>query len=315
MPSDLSRLPDHNNLSLNDFAQHLRGGGLVERLINLARDEDMGVPAHDWTGELLFAPSDVREAILRSREPGIVSGLAFLPDIVAVYSPGSDIQYDLHRSDGELMESGTPLATIRGNARELVALERTLLNLVSRMSGIATMTSRFVELVRDTGARVCDTRKTTPGLRVFEKYAVRCGGGTSHRIGLYDAVLIKDNHLAGLSPDEIATALGQAAYTLNEWGARLRFVQVEVDSLDQLERVLDVCSNVVEMILLDNMTTDQLAQAVRMREERGVSVLLEASGGVNEQTIGPIAHSGVDRISVGGLTHQARSLDLGLDAR
>ncbi|HCT44173.1 MAG TPA: nicotinate-nucleotide diphosphorylase (carboxylating), partial [Phycisphaerales bacterium] len=165
-----------------------------------------------------------------------------------------------------------------------------------------------------TDAKVCDTRKTTPGLRVFEKYAVRCGGGTSHRIGLYDAVLIKDNHIEGLTPEQVATSLQSAAYTLVERGARLQFMQIEVDNLDQLECVLEVCSGIVEIILLDNMDPEQLARAVQMRGQKGVRVLLEASGGVSEQTIRSIALSGVDRISVGGLTHQARSLDFGLDS-
>lgn len=314
MPSAPHRIPDPNGLSLNDFAQQLRRAGLVDRLLNLARDEDMGVPAHDWTGELMFAPDDIREVRLRAREPGIASGLCFLPDLIAVFSADNDIVHEQHIEDGHPIAPGDTLATLRGNARSIVALERTMLNLISRMSGIAARTRRFVDLVEGTRASVCDTRKTTPGLRVFEKYAVRCGGGTSHRIGLYDAVLIKDNHIAGNTPDEIATRLGQAAYTLAERGARLRFVQIEVDTLDQLDRVLDVCSGIVEIILLDNMRPDQLAQGVRMRDERGIEVLLEASGGVSEETIAPIAGSGVDRISVGGLTHQARSLDLGLDA-
>jgi len=314
MPSERHRLPDPNDLSLNDFAEHLRRGGLVERLLYLARDEDMGVPAHDWTGELMFSPDDQREVRMRARESGVVSGLAFLPDMLAVFSPSGDIEFEAHVSDGDRIEPGTTLATLSGNAREIVALERTMLNLISRMSGIATRTRHFVDLVEGTNAKVCDTRKTTPGLRVFEKYAVRCGDGTSHRIGLYDAVLIKDNHLAGKSPEQVATALGAAAYTLEELGARVQFVQIEVDSLEQFEKVLEVCSGIVEVILLDNMVPDQLAQAVRMRDEGSVGVLLEASGGVSEHSIGPIARSGIDRISVGGLTHQARSLDLGLDA-
>jgi len=314
MQSERHRLPDPNDLSLNDFAQQLRHGGLVERLLHLARDEDMGVPAHDWTGELMFRPDETRSVRLCARESGVVSGLAYLPDLVAVFSPTAGIEYECLIRDGEPIEPGLTIATLRGNAREIVAMERTMLNLISRMSGIATRTRRFVELVDGTKARVCDTRKTTPGLRVFEKYAVRCGGGTSHRIGLYDAVLIKDNHIEGKTPQQIATSLQDAAYTLTEQGARLQFVQIEVDTLDQLKSVLDVCSGIVEIILLDNMGPDQLAQAVQMRDQMGVRVLLEASGKVSEQTICSVARSGVDRISVGGLTHQARSLDFGLDA-
>ncbi|MFG0298666.1 MAG: carboxylating nicotinate-nucleotide diphosphorylase [Phycisphaerales bacterium JB047] len=313
MQSERHRLPDPNDLSLNDFAQQLRAGGLVERLLKLARDEDMGVPAKDWTGELMFRPEATREVQLRAREAGIVSGLAFLPDMIAVFSPAAQIEYECQIQDGERVDPGATIATLRGNAREIVALERTMLNLISRMSGIATRTKMFVDLVNGTDAKVCDTRKTTPGLRVFEKYAVRCGSGTTHRIGLYDAVLIKDNHIEGLSPEQIATSLQDAAYTLVEQGACLQFMQIEVDSLDQLESVLEVCSGIVEIILLDNMDPEQLAQAVQMRDQKGVRVLLEASGGVSEQTIRSVALSGVDRVSVGGLTHQARSLDFGLD--
>ncbi len=314
MQSERLRLPDPNDLSLNDFAQQLRAGGLVERLLQLARDEDMGVPPRDWTGELMFRADETRAVQLRAREAGIVSGLVFLPDLIAVFSPDAQIEYECLIQDGEPIEPGSTIATLRGNAREIVALERTMLNLISRMSGIATRTKQFVDLVSGTDAKVCDTRKTTPGLRVFEKYAVRCGGGTSHRIGLYDAVLIKDNHIEGLTPEQVATSLQSAAYTLVERGARLQFMQIEVDNLDQLECVLEVCSGIVEIILLDNMDPEQLARAVQMRGQKGVRVLLEASGGVSEQTIRSIALSGVDRISVGGLTHQARSLGFGLDS-
>ncbi len=313
MHSEPKRLPDPNQLSLDEFARHLRGGGLVDRLINLARDEDLGNPPRDWTGELMFGPTETREVVLRAREAGVISGLAFLSDMIAVFAPAGEISATTLVEDGSEILPGAVLAKLTGNARALVALERTMLNLISRMSGIATRTRGFVRLVEGTGARVCDTRKTTPGLRVFEKYAVRCGGGTTHRMGLYDAVLIKDNHVSGLSPQEIATALEGIAYTIKQRGARLVFVQIEVDSLDQLERVLGVCSGITDMILLDNMVPAELGQAVAMRARMGTRVLLEASGGVSEDTIAEIARSGVDRISVGGLTHQARSLDLGLD--
>lgn len=315
MHSQPQRLPDPNDLSLTEFAAQLRGGGLIDRLLNLARDEDLGTPARDWTGELMFSPDDTRETVVRARHAGVISGLAYLPDLIAVFTNPGEVEAEMLVGDGAAIEPGTELARIRGNARQIVALERTMLNLISRMSGIATRTQAFVQLVEGTRARVCDTRKTTPGLRVLEKYAVRCGGGTTHRMGLSDAVLIKDNHISGLSPDDLATELHRVAYTLKEHEARLQFVQIEVDTFDQLERVLGVCSGIVEIILLDNMSPSQLTQAVGMRDKQGVPVLLEASGGVNEHTIAEIARSGVDRISVGGLTHQAQSLDIGLDAR
>lgn len=262
----------------------------------------------------MFQPDETRKVVMRSREPGVMAGLEFLPDLVKVFGGHGEITAKALIQDGDRIVPGTRLAVLQGNARQLVALERTMLNLISRMCGIATRTRSFVDRVSATRANVCDTRKTTPGLRAFEKYAVRCGGGTSHRMGLYDAVLIKDNHVAGMSPAEIATSLRDAAYSVMEHGIRVQFVQVEVDTLDQLERVLGVCSGIVEIILLDNMTPAQLREAVKIRDAMGIEVLLEASGGVSWDTIEAIAHSGVDRISVGGLTHQAQSLDLGLDA-
>lgn len=314
MQSERHRLSDPNDLSLNDFAQQLRRGGLVDRLINLARDEDMGVPARDWTGELMFAPDETREVHLRARQEGVASGLAFLPDMIAVFSAGNDIEHETLIDDGDPIEPGSTLASLRGNARELVAMERTMLNLISRMCGIATLTRDYVALVEGTGARICDTRKTTPGLRAFEKYAVRCGGGTTHRMGLHDAVLIKDNHIAGLSSDELATKLRDLSYTIADRKAPLWFVQVEVDSLDQLRAVLSVESGVGDIVLLDNMAPEALREAVSLRDVSGRDLLLEASGGVNEATVRAIAESGVERISIGSLTHQARSIDLGLDS-
>jgi nicotinate-nucleotide pyrophosphorylase (carboxylating) len=314
MDTPRHRLSDPNDLSLNDFAQQLRRGGLVDRLINLARDEDMGVPAQDWTGELMFSPRATREVHLRARQEGIVAGLAFLPDLIAVFSANNDIEFQTHINDGDEIRPGTTLATLRGNARELVALERTMLNLISRMCGIATLTREYVRLVQGTSARICDTRKTTPGMRVFEKYAVRCGGGSTHRLGLHDAVLIKDNHIAGLSPEEIATRVGDLAYTLSDTNTALWFVQIEVDSLDQLRGVLRVPSGVLDIVLLDNMPPEMLKDAVRMRDESKSELLLEASGGVTLDSLRSIALSGVDRVSIGALTHQAQSIDLGLDA-
>lgn len=305
---------DLNDLSLAEFAQMLRASGLPGRLLTLARDEDLGSPGHDWTGELMFAEHDRRGVRLRSRDEGIAAGLAFMPDLIGVFTPPGRIGCQLLLEDGSPVSPGTTLARLEGNARAIVRLERTMLNLISRMSGIATRTRRFVTLVEGTGARICDTRKTTPGLRAFEKYAVRCGGGTTHRMGLHDAVLIKDNHLAGLALDEITSALERVARAVARRDTRPWFVQVEVDSIEQLGRVFEAGRGVVDLVLLDNMTTEQLAQAVVIRDRSGHSALLEASGGVNERTVAEIARTGVDRISIGGLTHQATSLDLGLDA-
>ncbi len=314
MQSARHRLSDPNDLSLNDFAQQLRRGGFIDRLLNLARDEDMGVPARDLTGELMFAPSDTREVLLRARQDGIAAGLAFMPDLIAVFSAENDIEHEIMLRDGDAVRAGVTMARLKGNAREIVAMERTMLNLLSRMCGIATLTSAYVDLVAGTSAKICDTRKTTPGLRVLEKYAVRCGGGTTHRMGLHDAVLIKDNHIAGLSEKELATKLRDLTYTMTGSDAPIWFVQVEVDSLDQLRAVLSAESGMGDIVLLDNMTPEMLREAVAIRDESGVRVLLEASGGVNQRTVRAIAETGVERISVGSLTHQAQSIDLGLDS-
>lgn len=314
MQSARHRLSDPNDLSLNDFAQQLRRGGFIDRLLNLARDEDMGVPARDLTGELMFAPSDTREVLLRARQDGIAAGLAFMPDLIAVFSAENDIEHEIMLRDGDAVRAGVTMARLKGNAREIVAMERTMLNLLSRMCGIATLTSAYVDLVAGMSAKICDTRKTTPGLRVLEKYAVRCGGGTTHRMGLHDAVLIKDNHIAGLSEKELATKLRDLTYTMTGSDAPIWFVQVEVDSLDQLRAVLTAESGMGDIVLLDNMTPEMLREAVAIRDESGVRVLLEASGGVNQRTVRAIAETGVERISVGSLTHQAQSIDLGLDS-
>jgi len=307
-------LRDFNAMSLPDFASNLRETGFPRRLLELARDEDLGYPAHDWTGELMFTPDDQRKVVMRSRSQGIVAGTQFLQDLVEVFDAKNQIEWESNILDGEKIEPGTELARFSGNARVIVKLERTMLNLISRLSGIATLTNEYVSLVGSSKARVCDTRKTTPGLRVFEKYAVRCGGGTTHRMGLNDAVLIKDNHVAGIGANEFASRLQTVAKRVRDEAVNLWFVQVEVDSLDQLKSSLSTDPGTVDIILLDNMSIDELKEAVQLRDKSGLPVLLEASGGISKSTISNVAYSGVDRISIGALTHQAQSLDIGLDA-
>ena len=220
--------------------------------------------------------------------------------------------------DGDSVERSSVVGTLVGPARDLLTAERLLLNLVGRLSGVATLTRQFVRQVAGTQARVYDTRKTTPGWRRLEKYAVQCGGGCNHRTGLFDAVLIKDNHLAhvsaagqgSLSP---AQAVDRVRHRLPEMlpdDAHRVIVEVEVDSLAQLESVLPKRPDIV---LLDNMSLEQLRQAVTLRDASGVATQLEASGGVNLATIAAIAQTGVERISVGALTHSAVALDVALD--
>jgi len=218
--------------------------------------------------------------------------------------------------DGQSVAAGECVAEIEAPIRDLLMSERILLNLIGRLSGIATLTRQYVDAVQGTGARIYDTRKTTPGWRRLEKYAVRCGGGRNHRTGLFDAVLIKDNHLAlaGCSPGDAVQQARQFLHEMMLDGPRAgqMIVEVEVDRLEQLD---DVLPHGPDIVLLDNMSPDQLREAVSRRGAADAAVELEASGGVNLQTIRAIAETGVDRISVGALTHSAVNLDVGLDWR
>ena len=223
-----------------------------------------------------------------------------------------DARLSRHAEDGERLEAGATFLSVQGPLRGILAAERTLLNYVGHLSGIATLTARYVERTAGTRAAICDTRKTMPGMRMLEKWAVRCGGGTNHRIGLFDAMLVKDNHVAGLAPKEMAERVASAASDAR-MRSPLRFVEVECDTLDQLRAILSLPAGTVDMVLLDNMRPAQLADAVRMRDSAAPAVLLEASGGVHLDDVAAIAATGVDRISVGALTHSAPCLDVGLD--
>lgn len=308
---------DFNSLPLPELFAALVQSGNVLRLLELARDEDLGPagsPAGDITGVAWGAGADRANARLATRAMGTAAGLALAPMLIELFAP--KCRWEAAVADGQPVSRGATLGLLRGPRDEALALERTLLNLIGRLCGIATLTARFVEMMKrqspGAAARLFDTRKTTPGMRALEKYAVRCGGGFLHRMGLYDAVLIKDNHIAGLSLDELANRVAQASAKARSM-APIRFVEVEVDSLAQLERLLELPSGVVDIVLLDNMAPPALADAVRMRDGAGASLQLEASGGVTLETIGAIARSGVERISVGALTHSAIALDVGLD--
>ncbi len=307
----MNALIDLNSLSLDELYRELGATGLVERLLRLAHDEDLvgaGVSG-DITSRCWGEADGMMSARVMLREPATIAGLVTLPDLIAVFAPDVDVSIDA--SDSDTLDAGAPLATLTGPASQLLRMERPMLNLISRLSGIATLTHRYAD--RAAPVKVLDTRKTTPGLRVFEKYAVRCGGGYMHRMGLHDAVLLKDNHLASCAPDELAKRVRDAAVRARA-DRSLRFVEVEVDTLDQLDRLLTLEAGVVDIVLLDNMPAEVLVEAVEMRNNSAPGVLLEASGGVSLETIGRIAASGVDRISVGALTHSAVSVDIGLDA-
>lgn len=279
-------------------------------LIDLALAEDLGA-AGDVTGQALVPPEAEGQAILVARSPGVLAGLEAARLVFEAVD--ADLAFEPVKHDADALEQGSVVARIRGPLQALLAAERTALNFVQRLSGVATLTRRYVDAVAGLRVRILDTRKTTPGWRLLEKYAVRCGGGDNHRTGLYDMILIKDNHLAGLRlPDartEVAEALARARGFREELGAELP-LEIEVDSLEQLDAAL-ACR--ADIVLLDNMSPATMREAVRRRDSVAPGVLLEASGGINLQTVRAVAESGVDRISVGALTHSAPALDLALD--
>lgn len=271
---------------------------LVARAVEEALSEDLGLVGDITTGATI-APGTRCAAALAARKDGVVSGLEVAQAAFRALDPG--VRFARACADGAIVKPGMILARIEGEARAMLSAERVALNFMGRMSGIATLTRRYVEAVAGTRARIVDTRKTTPGLRAFEKYAVRCGGGDNHRIGLFDAVLIKDNHIVAAGGIEAALRAVRAHV------GHMVKIEVEVDSLDQIEPAL---AHDIDAVLLDNMTPQQLAAAVAMVAGRATT---EASGGVSLETVRAIAQAGVDLISVGALTHSAPVLDLGLD--
>lgn len=278
-------------------------------LLGLAKAEDLN-DGVDWTTAVTVDPKRQGTATIVARSQGVVAGLGIGQLAIEVFE--ADAKWFPQASDGDTVAPGQAVAVLQGRAADLLTCERTILNCLGRLSGIATLTKQFIDAVGDAEVGVYDTRKTTPGWRRLEKYAVACGGGCNHRLGLSEAVLIKDNHLAlsdeqGLTP---ADAVARARKRLAEQGKADMVVEVEVDTLEQLDSVLRSDPDVV---LLDNMGPQQLAEAVAIRNAAGSQAVLEASGGVNLATIRAIASSGVERVSVGALTHSAKTLDLGLD--
>ncbi|MCA9284860.1 MAG: carboxylating nicotinate-nucleotide diphosphorylase [Phycisphaerales bacterium] len=306
-------MEDLNALSLDALWTALVDAPRLRTLLSLARDEDLA-QVGDVTSMFMVPPDARAGAAVRSRGAGVVAGLPAVPVVLEVFQVAgtASLTWTPRMADGEPCGAGDVLGVLAGSLRAILAVERTLLNLLGRLSGIATLTRCYAQLVAGTSARICETRKTTPGWRAAEKYAVRCGGGWLHRIGLHDAMLVKDNHIAGLSAPAMTERVAAAA-ALARSRVPLRFVEVEVDDLDQLASLLRLPAGVVDMILLDNMTPDTLRAAVAQRDASGRPVLLEASGGIDRSTVRAVAETGVDRISVGALTHSAPVLDLGLD--
>lgn len=283
----------------------------ARQLIRLAIREDVGEQC-DWTTRCLVPPDAKGRVAIVARQAGVVAGLPIVP--LVLVEMGAVVEFQSLASDGDLIERGQTLATLDGSAADILTAERVFLNFLGRLSGIASLTRQYVDAVAGTEAAVYDTRKTTPGWRMLEKYAVRRGGGFNHRLGLHRAVMIKDNHVA-LAAQEGMTlpdAVAEVRTNLAAAQAEVEAVEVEVDTLEQLENVLAAAPDIV---LLDNMTLDQLRTAVESRAERDPQIVLEASGGVSLETIGDIARTGVNRISVGALTHSAVALDVGLDWR
>jgi nicotinate-nucleotide pyrophosphorylase (carboxylating) len=271
-----------------------------ERIVRAALEEDIG--GGDITTTLCIPAETKANALIVSKSPGIIAGIDVAAAAFRMLDP--EIRWEQILPDGTRVGTAiTPLAQVSGNARAILTAERVALNLIQRMSGVASLTAKYVALVAGTNARIVDTRKTTPGLRVLEKYAVRVGGGYNHRLGLYDCILIKDNHIqaAGSIENAVSTARAKISHTMK--------IEVEADTLDQVSQAL-ACG--ADIILLDNMDIATLKQAVNLLRGRAIS---EASGGLNESTVAAVAATGVDILSIGALTHSAPALDIGLDFR
>lgn len=273
----------------------------ISRAVRAALAEDLG--SGDATTLATIPPDENSRAEMVAREDLTLAGLSFAEETFRQLSP--ELRFSRKHSDGDLVRKGEVILEISGRTAPILSAERVALNFVQRLSGVASLTAAFVKTIAGTGAVILDTRKTTPGWRTCEKYAVSCGGGKNHRIGLFDLILIKDNHLAALR-DQKPNAISAAVRLSRQKYPNLK-VEVEADTLDQVEKALDAKADI---ILLDNMTCDQMREAVKLTAGRAK---LEASGGVNLQTVRAIAETGVDYISVGALTHSARAVDIALD--
>lgn len=272
-------------------------GADILKIVRAALAEDLGKRKSDITTAALVPKTRKARAVIRAREPGVVAGLEIAQMAFKTYDPLLKVRK--HVKNGAAVQNGQVLMSVEGRAASILTAERTALNFLTHLSGIATLTRHYVDAVRGTQARILDTRKTHAGLRMLEKYAVKAGGGVNHRFGLYDSVLIKDNHIA------IAGGIGQALDKVKRQKGR---IEIEVDTIAQLEEVLR--HGGADVVLLDNMNVAMLTRAVVMAKGK---ILTEASGGVNLKNIRAIARTGVDFISVGALTHSAPAMDIGLD--
>ncbi|MCL2469572.1 MAG: carboxylating nicotinate-nucleotide diphosphorylase [Alphaproteobacteria bacterium] len=275
----------------------------IEKTVRAALAEDLGQQG-DITSKALFDETLLWQGQLCARTAGILAGLEAARLAFSLLDP--TIQFEAAQQDGAELTPSSVIATIKGNARAIFAAERTALNFLCHLSGIATLTNAYVQAVKPYKASICCTRKTTPNLRALEKHAVRMGGGVNHRFGLYDAVLIKDNHLA------LAGSVQEALRRVRPMKSDKIKIEIEVDTLEQLDELLALPADIQpDMILLDNMSLENLHKAVTRINERLIS---EASGGITLDNVHDVAATGVDRISIGALTHSAKTLDIGLDA-
>jgi len=290
---------------------------LLKPLIDLAKAEDLGPNSDDVTSRLTIDENAIGVATLMQKEVGIACGLPIVEYICRAYDERLRVEqipgFHMEIIEGRFSDARvTPLLRIRGPMRSLLSAERVILNFLQRMSGVATLTQRYVRKVAGTSAKIYDTRKTIPGFRTLDKYAVRAGGGFNHRIGLYDGLLVKDNHLAGYPLKELVSRL-QPIVNQCRSEDPTRLVEIEVDTIEQLREVLKLDGVVV--VLLDNMDCPKMETAVDLRNKAGKKdvVDLEASGGITLETVRSVAQTGVDRIAIGALTHSAPAMDIGMD--
>jgi len=281
----------------------------LQELWNRALAED-GVE-YDVTCQIAVDEHTAGTAHLRARQPGVWAGRVVLDLIADLYADRMTV--DAQLDDGKHLEAGTLIATLTGPLPLLLGIERTLLNFLERLCGVATLTRRFVDAVAGTRAHIYDTRKTIPGWRMLDKYAVRRGGGCNHRLGLHDAVLVKDNHLAGVPIDKLAAKVSDMVKRIASLDRKPDFVEFEVDTLDQLDQVIKVAG--IDVVLLDNFSPDQMRAAVHRRDAAGLAdrVKLEASGNITLDNVRQVAATGVERIAIGAITHSAAALDIGMD--
>src|SRR4051812_15981034 len=286
-------------------------------LIQLARREDLGddLRGDDVTSRLLVSEDATGVGTLLQKEVGVACGLPIVEHVCRAYDERLRVElipgFHMELIEGRFSDAAvTPLLRIRGPVRSLLSAERIVLNFLQRMSGVATLTSRFARRAEGTRAKIYDTRKTIPGWRALDKYAVRCGGGFNHRVGLYDGLLVKDNHLHAVPIRDLTSFLSPIVSRSRSEDPK-RLIEIEVDTLEQLREVLKVDG--VDVILLDNMDCPKMQTAVELRDKSGRKVELEASGGVTIEMVRPIALTGVERIAVGAVTHSAPAMDIGLD--